>query len=107
MGIDECYEQARQILHDNRDKLDAMAEALMKFETIDASQLKDIMEGRDPRPPEGWNDGDSSGGGMRISDDKPEAKADEQSLSLSLSLSLSVTLSLCLCLSIFISLALP
>ena len=76
--IDECYEQARQILHDNRDKLDAMAEALMKFETIDASQLKDIMEGRDPRPPEGWNDGDSSGGGMRISDDKPEAKADEQ-----------------------------
>ena len=76
--IDECYEQARQILHDNRDKLDAMAEALMKFETIDASQLKDIMEGRDPRPPEGWNDGDSSGGGMRISDDKPEAKADDQ-----------------------------
>ncbi|UXZ53614.1 ATP-dependent zinc metalloprotease FtsH [Halomonas sp. 7T] len=74
--IDECYEQARQILHDNRDKLDAMAEALMKFETIDAHQLKDIMEGRDPRPPEGWDDGDSSGGGMPVNDEKPEANAD-------------------------------
>ncbi len=76
--IDECYEQARQILHDNRDKLDAMAEALMKFETIDANQLKDIMEGRDPRPPEGWSDGDSSGGGMRVSDDKPDTKSEDQ-----------------------------
>ncbi len=73
--IDECYERARQILEDNRDKLDAMAEALMKYETIDADQLKDIMEGRDPRPPEGWNDGDSSGGGTRVNDEKPEAKA--------------------------------
>ncbi len=54
--IDGCYAQAKQILEDNRDKLDAMAEALMKYETIDAAQLKDIMEGRDPRPPEGWDD---------------------------------------------------
>ncbi|MBS9405184.1 ATP-dependent zinc metalloprotease FtsH [Halomonas sp. TRM85114] len=54
--IDGCYAQAKQILEDNRDKLDAMAEALMKYETIDATQLKDIMEGRDPRPPEGWDD---------------------------------------------------
>jgi len=76
--IDECYEQARQILEDNRDKLDAMAEALMKYETIDADQLKDIMEGRDPRPPEGWNDGDSSGGGTRVSDDKPDEKVGEK-----------------------------
>ncbi|WP_434984054.1 ATP-dependent zinc metalloprotease FtsH [Vreelandella zhaodongensis] len=77
--IDECYEQARQILEDNRDKLDAMAEALMKYETIDADQLKDIMEGREPRPPEGWNDGDSSGGGTRVNDDKPEVKTEETS----------------------------
>ncbi|MGM0824647.1 MAG: ATP-dependent zinc metalloprotease FtsH [Pseudomonadota bacterium] len=71
--IDDCYEQARQILTDNRDKLDAMAEALMKYETIDADQLKDIMDGRDPRPPEGWNDGDSSGGGTPVGDDQPAA----------------------------------
>ncbi|MCH4812962.1 ATP-dependent zinc metalloprotease FtsH [Vreelandella neptunia] len=75
--IDDCYEQARQILTDNRDKLDAMAEALMKYETIDATQLKDIMEGRDPRPPEGWDDGDSSGGGTPVNDDKPQAKAED------------------------------
>ncbi|MCH4564290.1 ATP-dependent zinc metalloprotease FtsH [Halomonas sp. EGI 63088] len=54
--IDDCYAQAKQILEDNRDKLDAMAEALMMYETIDATQLKDIMEGREPRPPEGWDD---------------------------------------------------
>ncbi|QNI01716.1 ATP-dependent metallopeptidase FtsH/Yme1/Tma family protein [Halomonas sp. SH5A2] len=71
--IDDCYEEARQILTDNRDKLDAMAEALMKFETIDADQLKDIMDGRDPRPPEGWNDGDSPGGGTPASSDQPSA----------------------------------
>jgi len=71
--IDDCYEQARQILTDNRDKLDAMAEALMKYETIDADQLKDIMDGREPRPPEGWNDGDSSGGGTPVGDDQPAA----------------------------------
>ncbi len=64
--IDGCYEQAYQILEDNRDKLDAMTEALMKYETIDAHQLKDIMNGVDPRPPEGWNDGDSSGGGTPV-----------------------------------------
>lgn len=54
--IDGCYEQAQQILEENRGKLDAMAEALMKYETIDSTQLKDIMAGRDPRPPEGWDD---------------------------------------------------
>ena len=60
--IDECYATAEQILEENRDKLDAMAEALMKYETIDADQLKDIMEGREPRPPKDWEDGDSGSG---------------------------------------------
>ncbi|QTF92595.1 ATP-dependent zinc metalloprotease FtsH, partial [Halomonas sp. BM-2019] len=39
--IDDCYAQAQKILEENRDKLDAMAEALMKYETIDADQLND------------------------------------------------------------------
>lgn len=69
--IDDCYEEARRILTENRDKLDAMAEALMKYETIDADQLKDIMDGRDPRPPEGWNDGDSPGGGTPAASASP------------------------------------
>lgn len=77
--IDGCYEQARSILADNRDKLDAMAEALMKYETIDATQLRDIMEGRDPRPPEGWDDpsggapvGDDTHAGAESPRDEPE-----------------------------------
>lgn len=81
--IDDCYEQARQILTDNRDKLDAMAEALMKYETIDAAQLKDIMEGREPRPPEGWDDSDSSGGGTPVDDDKQKTKAEDDASSTS------------------------
>lgn len=44
--IDQCYGTAKQILTDNRDKLDAMADALMKYETIDAEQIDDIMAGR-------------------------------------------------------------
>lgn len=44
--IDHCYATAKQILTENRDKLDAMAEALMKYETIDADQIDDIMNGR-------------------------------------------------------------
>ncbi|MCS5564289.1 MAG: ATP-dependent zinc metalloprotease FtsH [Oleiphilaceae bacterium] len=60
--IDECYEKARQLLIDNRDKLDLMADALMKYETIDRFQIDDIMEGRVPRPPKGWGDNGPTGG---------------------------------------------
>jgi cell division protease FtsH len=54
--IDEAYERAKTILVENRSKLDALAEALMKYETIDEMQLKDILEGRPPRPPADWDD---------------------------------------------------
>ncbi|ATJ81164.1 ATP-dependent zinc metalloprotease FtsH [Halomonas beimenensis] len=60
--IDECYQQAEKLLEENRDKLDAMAEALMQYETIDADQLKDIMEGRSPRPPKDWDEGGPGSG---------------------------------------------
>ena len=59
--IDECYKTATQILHDNRDKLEAMALALMKYETIDSEQIDDIMEGREPREPKDWHDSGSAG----------------------------------------------
>lgn len=58
--IDECYSEAHRILEENRGKLDIMADALMRYETIDAEQIDDIMNDRTPRPPAGWN-GDSSG----------------------------------------------
>ncbi|NVK87601.1 MAG: ATP-dependent zinc metalloprotease FtsH, partial [Gammaproteobacteria bacterium] len=56
--IDRNYSRAQQILEDNVDKLHSMAKALMKYETIDAKQIDDIMAGKEPRPPEGWNDSD-------------------------------------------------
>ncbi|MFP5430788.1 MAG: ATP-dependent zinc metalloprotease FtsH [Gammaproteobacteria bacterium] len=61
--IDRCYGRARQILVDNRDKLDLMAEALMQYETIDVEQINAIMEGRRPEPPAGWGSGSGAAGG--------------------------------------------
>ncbi len=49
--IDEQYAVARKILEENRDKVEAMAKALLEWETIDADQINDIVEGRPPRPP--------------------------------------------------------
>ncbi len=58
--LDVNYEHARKILVDNIDKLHLMAEALLKYETIDVDQIKDAMEGRTPREPSDWNSTDSS-----------------------------------------------
>ena len=49
--IDEQYGLARKILEENRDKVEAMAQALLELETIDAEQIDDIMAGQPPRPP--------------------------------------------------------
>jgi cell division protease FtsH len=49
--IDDQYQLARRLLEENRDKVEAMAKALLDWETIDADQISDIIEGRPPRPP--------------------------------------------------------
>ena len=54
--IDACYEEAKRILEENKEKLHLMADALMKYETIDEEQISDIMAGREPSPPEDWDD---------------------------------------------------
>jgi cell division protease FtsH len=54
--IEMNYKRARQILETNLDKLHAMAEALIKYETLADDQIRDIMAGRLPKPPEGWDD---------------------------------------------------
>lgn len=68
--IDRNYDKAEKILKDNMNILHLMADALMKYETIDASQIAEIMEGNEPSPPEGWDmdmpDDDN--------DDKPKGK---------------------------------
>jgi cell division protease FtsH len=52
--IDEQYDIARKLIEDNQDKMHAMAKALLEWETIDADQVDDIMNGRPPRPPKDW-----------------------------------------------------
>ncbi len=54
--IDSNYNRAKEILAENVDKLHVMAKALMKYETIDIAQVKDIMDGLEPRPPADWDD---------------------------------------------------
>lgn len=54
--IDRNYDRAKNILNEEIDKLHAMAQALMKYETIDAKQIEDIMQGQEPRPPADWSD---------------------------------------------------
>jgi cell division protease FtsH len=60
--IDEQYGLARRLLEQNRDKVEAMTQALLDLETIDADQIDDIMGGRPPRPPKPSN---VSSGGTR------------------------------------------
>lgn len=50
--IDEQYALAKSLLDANRDKVEAMTQALLEWETIDADQINDIMAGNSPRPPQ-------------------------------------------------------
>jgi cell division protease FtsH len=54
--VDLNFKRAKRILEENNDKLHVMADALMKYETIDARQIQEIMQGREPGPPEAWED---------------------------------------------------
>ena len=65
--IDAAHGTAKQLLEDHSGELHVMADALMKYETINGSQIDQIMEGLEPDPPEGWQDSDS---------DIPESKDD-------------------------------
>ena len=73
--IDRNYKRADVILNANTDKLHLMAEALLKYETLDSEQINDIMEDREPRPPKDWGDDPSAGDGAQAS----ESDTDESS----------------------------
>ena len=66
--LDQQYALSRSLLERNRDKVELMAKSLLEWETIDADQINDIMEGRDPRPPKAGSpparpsDGSTGGG---------------------------------------------
>jgi len=67
--IDEQYTRAKKLIADNMDKMHVMADALMKWETIDSGQIDEIMDGKEPSPPDSWSDDDTpnSDGGVKQS----------------------------------------
>ncbi|WP_291813128.1 ATP-dependent zinc metalloprotease FtsH [Limnobacter sp.] len=81
--IDSQYKVAWDILDQNRDKVHVMAKALLEWETIDADQINDIMDGKDPRPPStggstpptGGSPSSSGGGGEKVAPSPQPAPA--------------------------------
>ena len=73
--VDRQYAAARKIIEENRDKVEAMAQALLEMETLDADQVNDIIAGKPPRPPKSSS---SSGGSdaPRPAGDVPAAGTD-------------------------------
>ena len=69
--VDAAHRTAKELIVANRDKLELMADALLKYETINTKQIDQIMEGKVPDPPEGWEDSGS--------DDGKKAKVDSAS----------------------------
>ena len=61
--IDQQYAVARTLIENNKDKMHAMAKALLEWETIDGDQLDDIIAGKEPRPPKDWTPRNPSVGG--------------------------------------------
>lgn len=73
--VDRTYDAAKNVLDNNMDKLHMMAKALIKYETIDDRQIKEIMEGKEPSAPDGWedvtsnNNSSSTNGGSGVADE--------------------------------------
>jgi len=77
--VDRNYERAEKILVEKRDILDLMADALIQFETIDEEQIKDIMAGKTPQPPEDWSDDEYEVEALSADPDDAENSSDENS----------------------------
>jgi cell division protease FtsH len=81
--IDTAHKTATDHIVANRDKLELMTDALMKYETIDASQIDQIMEGRVPDPPKDWDESNANGGKKtkrKSSDDQSTKSKDGSSI---------------------------
>jgi cell division protease FtsH len=70
--IDRNYSRARELLESHLDELHAMSAALIKYETINLSQIEEIMAGKEPSPPADWDDTPDSD----ADSDKGEPKAE-------------------------------
>ena len=60
--IDGCYQDAKKILEEKTETLHLMAKALIKYETINVEQIKEIMSGKEPSPPDDWDDSEPGEG---------------------------------------------
>jgi cell division protease FtsH len=58
--IDRNYDRAEGLLNENMNILHAMADALLKYETLDSEQLDALMAGKTPKPPKDWNDNNNN-----------------------------------------------
>ncbi len=77
--IDDAYVVSTKILNDNLDILHSMSEALMKYETIDASQIDQLMARESVDPPEDWDDGSSTDdGGDGLTDSAEQTEESKQ-----------------------------
>jgi cell division protease FtsH len=81
--VDAAHRVAKELIVANRDKLELMADALLKYETINSKQIDQIMEGKVPDPPEGWEDSGSDDGKKTKVDaasDSEEGSGDNSSI---------------------------
>ena len=76
--VDRNYDRAKQILEDNMDILHAMKDALMKYETIDAKQIDDLMERKPVREPAGWTNDQKDSNNSDNSDSSEQTKTDAE-----------------------------
>ena len=74
MILDSMYAKAKQVLEEQSDKLENMAQALLKYETINKDQIQDIMQGKPPREPDNWTPKPPT---SSTSDDKSDSSADK------------------------------
>lgn len=79
--VERNYTRARSLLMENTDILHSMKDALMKYETIDAPQIDDLMNRREVRPPAGW--GEEGKNNNASNDGTPDSSIPEEATSTS------------------------
>ncbi len=72
--VEAAHHRALDLVKSNLDLLHLMADALMRYETIDSSQIDQIMQGHEPDPPEGWNESDSDASSEANASDTDEER---------------------------------
>jgi len=78
--VDRNYARSEKILKDNIDILHAMSEALIKYETIDKDQIADLMAGKTPQPPKGWDDHSSDNDSNTTQSSKEDKSASDSKI---------------------------